>query len=169
MKITLTDDEKACGKCVARIRNTHNDGQTNIPGGETASPEERLKQHYVACLAEIGTSRMFNLAWTGCGKGSSGLLDVGGIIEVRSITEFHKGLLVRESDHVVAPYVLAYVESPATVSLVGWEFRATVQDNGVHRDADTENPYWTLEHKKLRKMRELWDLLDELIQTRTHA
>jgi hypothetical protein len=147
----LTSDERACATTVARIRNTHNGGQTNIPGGETASSDERLSQHYVACLAEIGTSRLLDRAWTGCGRGSDGVADVGGCIEVRSITKPHLGLLVRGKDHDAA-YVLVLVESPNLTTLLGWETKSHIQEHGIHRDALTAKPFWTLRQDQLQPM-----------------
>ena len=124
-----TDDEAAIAETVAKRRNTLNRNQTNIPGGETANKEERYKQHYYAVLAEIAVARIFNKSWTGCGKGSDGLPDVGGKIEVRSIDSRSKNLLVRKKD-ADRPMALVLVSENRNCEVLGWEYASIVREKG---------------------------------------
>lgn len=147
---TLTADEVACAHAVAARRNALNGGQSNIPGGETASPDERLRQHQRACVAEIAVSRVLNLAWTGCGKGAQGLRDVGYHVEVRSIGARGRGLLVRPRDPDDAPYLLVLVDSVTSrASLLGWAMKGEVMAHGERHAADTEKECWILRERQL--------------------
>lgn len=149
VKYRPNDDEAACAWTVAQRRNTLNSGQSNLPGGETAPEDVRLRQHYTACLAEIAVSRILNLCWTGCGKGSEGLRDVGGTWEVRSVTKRGRGLLVRQKDDEQAPFVLVYVD-PVTrcCEIVGWEYCREVRSRGKFLD-ERDHQAWVLEPDKL--------------------
>lgn len=155
----LTRDEVEAAKVVAQIRQdtAGAGGKTNLPV-ERSTPEERLATQEVACYGEIGVSRVTNLAWTGCGKGSTGLPDVGGMVEARAVTEARLNLVVRPKDKAEYPYVLVQVDvegSRVVTTAVGWAMKADVQRRGVPRDVDTEKPYWTLERKALLKMEAL--------------
>ena len=155
----LTEDEHATAKLVAKRRNTMNGGQSNIPGGETSSVTQREDTHYRAIVAEIAVSRIFNLAWTGCGKGSYGAFDVGNMLEVRSIDNPSKNLMVRPADAAKrgSPIVLALVQPPDAirVSLLGWQFVGDAIDSGTPMDQKTTRPYWIVQRHKLRHLDEL--------------
>lgn len=146
-----SDDEAAAALVVAKRRNTLNSGQSNLPGGETASEDERLRQHYVACLSEIAVSRLLNRAWTGCGRGADGLRDVGDQFEVRSITDQKRGLLLRSKDDTPPPYVLVYVDvRTRECHALGWSYGHEARSNGRALDADTDRPCWILSVGNLR-------------------
>lgn len=139
------DDEAAAALVVAKRRNTLNGGGTNLPTGETADEAKRLNQHYTACLAEIAVSRLLNLAWTGCGKGAAGLRDVGGTVEVRSIIETRRGLLLRPKDDPEPPYVLVYVDQATrNCHALGWAYGSDVRARGRLLDGETSKPCWIL-------------------------
>lgn len=150
------DDEAAVAATVARRRNGLNRGGTNLPGGETATESERFLQHYMAALAEIAVSRVFNMCWTGCGKGSTGLLDVGGMIEVRSISNMRHGLLARGKDANDSFCVLVHVsEETRECTLIGWERFGTVKEKGRLIDGDSESPCWVLGQLQLQDVKDL--------------
>lgn len=149
------DDEAAIAQTIAYRRNSLNRGGTNIPGGETSTEKERLIQHYRAALAEIAVSRITNLCWTGCGKGANGLLDVGDKLEVRSIASSDRGLLARRKDKDSLPCVLVLVENNRICTILGWEYFSVVKRDGHTLDAESNNPCWILEAKKLRPFEEL--------------
>lgn len=153
---TLTDDEAACAAVVARRRNRFNAGQTNLPGGESASESDRLLQHYMAAMAEIAVSRVTNLCWTGCGRGSDGVPDVGRALEVRSVSRRGLGLLARRKDRDDLPCVLVLVEPKAQCTILGWETYGEVKRRGRGRDLDSERPCWTLPADKLRPIESMF-------------
>jgi hypothetical protein len=130
---------------VAERRNSHNSGQSNLAGGERLDEAARLAQHYRACVSEIGVSRLLNFAWTGCGKGASGLLDVGDAFEVRSVMSRDRGLLVRTRDTETVPFVLALVAADDSVELLGWAMKDEVIASGLGHSLETDKPYWTLQ------------------------
>ena len=148
-------DEAIVAYRVARIRNSNNRGQSNIPGGENTSRQQREIQHYRAALAEIAVSRMTNLCWTGLGKGSLGCIDVGNLLEVRSIVNLRNGLLVRDKDKESLPYVLVHVDKNRLCTFLGWAFIEEVKRLGRVLDADTSKPAYILEQEKLHDMESL--------------
>lgn len=154
-----TDDEKAVAMLVAKRRNTLNGGGSNLPLGETQTDQQRLEQHYVAALAEIAVSRSLNLAWTGLDKGSRGMPDVGDALEVRSITDPKRGLLVRDRDEN-RPFVLVHVDKTngGACTLLGWDFADSVRTYGAKLDADTDRPCWVAPAELLRPMYQLIQL-----------
>jgi hypothetical protein len=148
-----TEDEAHAALAVARRRNRLNGGQTNLPGGETASEAERLMQHYTACLAEIAVSRIANRCWTGCGKGADGLYDVGNLYQVRSITQPGRGLLIRRKDlqNGNPPFVLVQVNADRECVLLGWLRPTEVLEIGRELDADSPSPCWIASQNQLRE------------------
>jgi hypothetical protein len=154
-----TDDEAAIAETIAKRRNTLNRNQTNIPGGETANKEERYKQHYRAVLAEIAVARIFNQSWTGCGKGSDGLPDVGGKIEVRSIDSRSKNLLVRKKD-ADRPMALVLVSENRNCEVLGWEYASIVREKGRILGEGTEKEAYLLGVNELRDPKELYSVLE---------
>lgn len=149
------DDEACVAAAVAKRRNSLNGGGSNIPGGETATHEERFLQHYRAALAEIAVSRMTNLCWTGCGKGAEGLRDVGDALEVRSVASAGRGLLVRppkngDPEDTLAPHVLVLVTEDRWCVPLGWETYGGVKAKGRSLGADSDRPCWILEAGSLR-------------------
>lgn len=149
------DDEAAVAALVARRRNSLNGGGTNLPGGETETEEGRFLQHYRACLAEIAVSRITNLCWTGCGKGSAGLHDVGDKYEVRSIADRGRGLLARGKDKDHDPAILVYVGHDRACEIIGWEFFGEVKRRGRALDEDSPSPCWIVPSSALRDWADL--------------
>jgi len=156
------DDEASVAALVARRRNSLNRGGSNFEGGETASHDETYLQHYRACLAEIAVSRLTNLCWTGCGKGSLKVPDVGGVIEVRSIANPKHGLCVQEGDVDESPVVQTLVTNDRLCTVVGWEFFANAKELGKGFNLQTAHPYW-LYWGDLRPFEDLKELRLELV------
>lgn len=148
VKYRPNDDEAACAWTVAQRRNELNNGGSNLPH-EKMDADAMLRQHYTACLAEIAVARLLNLCWTGCGKGSEGLRDVGNTWEVRSVSKRGRGLLVRQKDDEQAPFILVYVD-PVTreCELLGWEFCHQVRARGRFLD-ERDHGCWVLPPEEL--------------------
>lgn len=155
------NDEAAVALLIAKRRNALNRGGSNLPDGETATPEERLIQDYCAVLAEIAVSRMLNLCWTGCGRGSDGLLDVGDCVEVRSITQPHKCISARAKDPDAVPVVLVLVDKATReCKALGWNYYHEVKSQGRRIDRDE---YWVLPKSALHPMAKLKPLLTQAL------
>lgn len=147
------DDEARLAWLLAEIRNSKNASQTNLPGGETATPAERKLQHYAAALAEKSVARLTNLDWSGVGKGARGLIDVGNLLEVRSITDRNKNLLIRRKDVTkdTFPFVLVHVSTQSRVcTLLGWAFVTDILERGWILDRNSQNPAYILNQSNLR-------------------
>lgn len=71
--------------------------------------------------AEIAVAKALNLYWSG-NVGVYGAVDVGGCVDVRSISKPHHSLILHKENAVNIPYVLAHVEGIQRVHLLGWCF-----------------------------------------------
>ena len=149
----LTEDERACAEAVAKRRRSLNGGQSNFVT-ETMSSDDRDQQDFRAVSAEIAVSRLLNLCWTGCGKGALVAVDVGHLVEVRSINSPTHGLQVSERDEPRSnnPITLCLV-TPTHVQFMGWEFISEVFKQG--RKMRENKPFWVLPQSKLRHFDEL--------------
>lgn len=147
----LTADEVEVAKLIGERRNRLTFGGSNLPV-EHATKETRLDQDCRGAAAEIAVSRYFNLCWTGCGKGSEGLFDVGNCLQVRSVSDSFRGLLVRPRDVLHHPCVLVQVDADYTCTLLGWEYQETVKKNGWKLDPNSTKPCWILGRGKLKAL-----------------
>jgi hypothetical protein len=152
------NDEAAAAMCVADIRNKKNGGQTNLVK-ENQTSDQRRMTNYRGVLAEIAVSRMLNLCWTGCGKGATGLKDVGNLFQVRSIGDIALGLLCRSSDLDSDPFVLVYVDQDRSCQALGWEYAEHVKEQGRARDVGSDKVCWILRNDRLRPMELAVDLI----------
>ena len=144
------DYEAACAFAVARLRGRFNSGQENLLQGRTPV-EEQLRIDYVAALAEIAACRLLNMCWTGCGRSEGGgpSYDVGGVLQVRSITNPSYGLITRMKDNPDDVTALVLVEETRMCTLLGAARNAEVRMLGLGRDLESSKPYWTLPQSKL--------------------
>jgi hypothetical protein len=71
-----------------------------------------------SCFAEMGVAKHFNKYWAPA-VGVVGIVDVGGVIEVRSRQKAGHRLIMHQDDHDDRPYVLVHIEPPI-IGLVGW-------------------------------------------------
>ena len=147
-----TKDEIEVARLIAERRNSLNFGGSNIPGGEYLNQQERLLQHFQGALAEIAVSRIYNLCWSGCGKGSNGCLDVGNCLQVRSVADSKRGLLCRQKDVSEHPCVLVQVLESNQCILVGWEHLSRVKTEGWVLDRYSHKPAWVLPRDHLRSL-----------------
>jgi hypothetical protein len=137
---------------VGRLRClTAQDDDSTDDTGIHKSFEVRVMQNVNACIAEIAVSRMLNSSWTAMAWKQP---DVGGFIEVRSITNPTHNLVVRAFDKDKSPMVLVLVNENLCIAK-GWEFVYTIKEVGIYDDSKGL-PYWrTKSGYKLREMNEL--------------
>jgi hypothetical protein len=146
---------------VAEFRVTENNGERKWPD-DNMTPAQRMPHEIRAVLAEMMTARFLGLYWTGIDRGRSKtpVLDVGGFIEVRSVSETQHGLVARARDEENAPSVSVWVREPDYLcALRGWHFAAYVKQYGRPFDLDTATPCWILSPDKLMPMSELVDMV----------
>ena len=72
-----------------------------------------------ACRGECATAKALNLYWSGS-IGDYKAVDVGGLVEVRSVNEPRRRLMVHKPDRDDFPFVLADTSKAPTVHLRGW-------------------------------------------------
>jgi hypothetical protein len=159
--------ERLLGWELAKIRNSSQDwSKGNIPN-EPMSEQGCVENHFQGILAEIAVSRVLNLCWTGLADGrGGGALDVGGMIEARSVRERMKGLLARPKDEPkrAAPVVNVYVAHAMDpklcyCELLGWHFFGFVLDHGKPEAVGSGRPYWRLPTAETQPMATLVDWL----------
>ena len=150
MRVKLSADEIECANAVAIVRRDTAGGGTKNNYIETTL-EQRLENDKRACRAEIAVARMLNLYWTGCGKNKDCKADVGDCVEVRQVSDSHRGLRLGMTDlaRPGTPFALAQVEDDY-VTFVGWEF---VED-GIKSRPDLGG-YVIVPRKQLRHLDEL--------------
>src|SRR5262249_48760181 len=114
--------------------------------------------------AEMAFAHSINRYWTGCGKGSLGLYDVGNKYEVRAVpTGSNKGLIVRPYDKD-GPYILVDVnDKTRKCDFIGWATKKHIVEFGIKEGEGTDRPYWILPRQKLLPFEDILDLESEHI------
>jgi hypothetical protein len=94
--------------------------------GASGTGEHGAKFHIRGCHAEFAASIYLNLYW----RPTIGLIheiDVGGLVEVRSVDSPRLSLIVRQAETDDLPYVLAYQRSHLEYHLIGWLMSSMVK------------------------------------------
>ena len=145
--VPMNADEVAVAELVGERRETLNFGDRVAL---RRAEGESLAQHKANALAEQSVGKFYGLYWTGLGKGSEGLADVGGRLEVRSVRIEHHGLIARTPDPH-RPHILVYVSSPDCY-LLGWLFPDEVRiDRNLHRNSPKgPSAFWVAKQIDLR-------------------
>lgn len=145
VSVRMNDDEIAVAHLIADRRNSLNFGDKNFPD----KLGSRLLQHRAAALAEMAVAKQYDRYWTGCGKGTEGLGDVGGKWEVRSIRTQSHGLIVRAADPE-RPHILVFVEEPVC-TLLGWMWPKEARQDRYHRSSSPqgESAFWLVPQSDL--------------------
>lgn len=168
MIYTLTLDEHLCARVVAHSRSTHYEGtheprparsleaSSFLTVGVTDPQEARAildTLDVLGCIGEVAASRILNVAWTGCGKKGPDTRDVGGLIEIRAVSDQYRGLLLRPRDIEQTPYLLMRVDVDGrTGTALGWSVKAEVVASGRLLGGGTDTPCWILPVSRLRPL-----------------
>lgn len=149
---SLSDHEMMVCNYLGKLRcETAKDDDSTDDTGIHKSYSEREKQNIIACMGELAVSKMLNANWSAMHWMKP---DVGGYIEVRSVTEDWHNLIVRQPDKDSSPMVLVLVENNICMAK-GWDFVSNIREKGVYSD-EKGLPYWrTTKGHKFRDMNEL--------------
>lgn len=111
-----------------------------------------------ACRAEMAVAKGLNLYWSG-GVGEFDV-DVGGLVEVRSIARPGLSLIVHPKDKWWCPFVLVDASNPPHMKLVGWVFGSDAQDERFWSDPSNKNrPAYFVPQSELNPISELQSML----------
>lgn len=113
-------------------------------------------------VGEMAVAKGLNLYWVGSvGEWSSGH-DVGGCVDVRSVTKPTHCLILHAADKPNTPYVLVELSKPNEAVLVGWIFGIDGQQPKYWADPSGKGrPAYFVPRKDLRPMAELVSILAE--------
>jgi hypothetical protein len=109
----------------------------------------------VSARGEMAVAKGLNLYWSGS-VGDYSAVDVGGLVEVRTITTGHHRLILHPGDRDWAPYVLVDASYQPEMRLVGWIYGKDGKDQKYWSDPSGKNrPAFFVPQNKLRPMAEL--------------
>ena len=101
--------------------------------------ESDIAIHLNGCAAEMAVAKGLNMFWSG-GVGDLNSIDVGGKVEVRSISRINDSLIIHPSDKDGLPYVLCYNESGTPrFNLLGWIWGKQGKEERFWRDPQGTN------------------------------
>lgn len=117
-----------------------------------------------SCVAEYAVSRFCNLTWDGM-IGRTDIIDVGGLVQVRSTEKSSNRLMLQDPDEDEQPFVLAIVQSNV-IMLAGWVFAKEGKKKEyweTHKDQQTgrDRSAYFVPHNGMRPMDELLLWLDK--------
>lgn len=149
-------DELACADAVTRVRRA-NHGRSRFDSDATGAELDLQDRNAILC--EQAVARELNLYWTGCGKGSLGVADVGYFVEVRSVKaplyRISMQAKDRKPDGEDRPMVICRVLEHDQVEIMGWDFVSELIKRGTPRDQDSRAPWWQVSSDGLRHLDEL--------------
>lgn len=119
MIVTLTWSEMMLAHMVAGHRAVLNAKRKAQPkfGAVTGAAGDAL--HLSACRGEMAVAKAFNLYWSGS-SGDYSAIDVGGKLEVRTITKAGHCMILHKQDKDDVPFVVACVQDAPAITLCGW-------------------------------------------------
>lgn len=91
-----------------------------------------------AVRAEMAVAKAYNMYWMG-GVGNVGSVDVGGIIEVRSVSQANHNLILHPDDKDKFPYVLVDLSDCPNVNLIGWIWGSDGKQDKYWKDPSGKN------------------------------
>jgi len=148
----LAPYEMQIAAAMSKIRRSDSSGDSKIDLPLTDKQKDR--NDIIAVRSEIAVSRMLNLCWTGMGKQQP---DVGGWVEVRSIENPKKNLIIRAKDRDDSPCVLVLVVDDVCTALC-WAFARTGRRIG-RKQGENQFPYHLLLRRDCNQMDELPDIV----------
>ena len=143
-------------RCGAALRN----GTKPAWGSSGDFDAERAGKDIIGALAEAAISKEFNLYWDPA-VGETNRVDVGGKVEVRSVSAPTYHLIFHRKDKPHMPYVLVY---PAgfDIHLLGWMYGRDGMQEKYWRDPRNGRPQFYVPQSDLRPMPLLHDELAQV-------
>lgn len=135
-------------------------------GAKYGAPEENDAADAISlqgAIGEMAVAKGLNLYWVGSiGEWSRGH-DVGGCVDVRSVTKPNHCLILHDADKDETPYVLVELSKPSEATLVGWVFGADGKKQEYWSDpSGKDRPAFFIPRRALRPMPELVALIAQI-------
>lgn len=149
--VTLTEREIAMAKAVGRRRNAENlaAGRDNAHG---LAAGLALETNQLGCLGEAAAAKGLNLFWGEWERFRA--IDVGGRVEVRTVTKAGRHLILHKTDRDDLPFLLVDLSDMPTARLLGWVFGCDGKRLGQWR-TDVRSPCYFVPQGLLRASEEL--------------
>lgn len=159
MKITLTWSELLIAHQIAAMRRVQNMKlKTAHKYGRNDPINLEEGSEISAIRGEMAVAKAFNCYWMGT-VGQYGVVDVGGKIEVRTVTQASHKLILHPEDKDQYPFVLVNAGSCPEVELMGWMYGKDGKDEKYWDDpTKTNRPAYFIPRSDLRPMSELVEL-----------
>lgn len=155
MIVTLSYAEIQVAYFVAVQRRIFNMKKQSKHQHGLAPETEPTNIEMLGCAGEMAVAKAFNLYWDTSLNHHT--VDVGGLVEVRSVNQPGRRLLIHEKDRSDLPYVLVYSDPRSTIfTLKGWIVGEEGKKEEYVRDLTGKNrPCYVVPDEKLRPMTEL--------------
>jgi hypothetical protein len=128
--------------------------QSSRFGAVDGLSNDRLRMDLVGCLGEQAVAKACNRYWSPA-AGEIGVIDVGELLEVRSISNPDHSLILHTSDSDDLPYVLADVSGVPVVHIRGWIAGKDGKHEKFWCDPSTGRPAYFVPQSQLRQFDEL--------------
>ena len=156
MKIELTWPEVRCAIENGIHRHVYDSSKNfKLTYGTQGDFFQRIELTTRGCVGEVAVSKALNLYWTGVG----GLRfpDVGGLIEVRTISQKNHRLILHDADVDSQIAILVFVgEEPTQCELMGWIPCSEGKSKEFESDPVGGRPAYFIPQKNLRPMEDIW-------------
>lgn len=118
-EVVLTHNEMLIASTIGNLRRLN--GICNNRQNAFGATDRLWEMSIFGAMAEAAVAKHFNLYWSGMGSDAPGDVDVGGCLEVRSIAQRDRKLILHPNSPSNLPFVLVYC-NPPRFELLGWIF-----------------------------------------------
>lgn len=130
-----------------------------LPGRYGAPEKEGSEElNLIGTRGEMAVAKALNLYWSGT-VGDYGAVDVGGCVEVRTITKSFHSLILHPQDKDDVPFVLVDLSNTPNIRLAGWIYgKDGKQDKFWSDPSGKDRPAFFIDQSYLRNAQELVEL-----------
>lgn len=122
-------------------------------------PEENAQIEVFSCRGEMAVAKYLNLFWSGS-IGDFKAVDVGGLVEVRTVDKKGRRLIVHPEDKDWPPFVFVDASDAPNINLVGWLYGYDAKQEKYWADPTGNNrPAYFVPQSDLRPMEDLNELI----------
>jgi len=109
----------------------------------------------LGCIGELAVSKYMNMYWSGSVPPYT-MTDVGGCVEVKTIEDTGKKLLIRPNNSDELPFVLALCsDGGKLVRLLGWSYAGDAKVDAYRTAPNGRAPCWMVPQSALNPMSDL--------------
>ena len=159
--IRLTYGQMTMAAHIGVAKNASNILKNVEPKYGASKDEDTWEKNINGACAEVAVARYTNLFWCGT-LNEFGAPDVGGLIDVRAITNARHKLILHDSDGDDVPFVSVLCKPPV-FTLRGWIFakEGKIREKYWRDDDGVDSPAYFVSSDILRPMPELLEWIKE--------